>query len=125
MSQPKKLTSKQRFELFKSVDRRFLTQYVSQKLNRVILFSHIQSIISILLEEIMKDLLDGKEIEIGNFGIFLIKKTLPRRHFNYMTGQCEIAVGRKIIRFKLNKKLRRILANNLDIEKTFKDDNNE
>jgi nucleoid DNA-binding protein len=120
----KKLTSKQRFDLFKSVDRRFLAKYVSKKMNRLIHFSHIQSVISILLEEIMNDLLEGKEIEIGNFGTFLIKKMLPRRHYNYMTGQCEISVGRKLIRFKLNKKLRRILANNLDIEKTFKDGNN-
>lgn len=124
MAKISKPTSKTRFEKDKSVDRRYLWQYVTKKLNHSIHYSHIQSVINIMFEIMLEDLNNGLEISIGNFGKFLLKKLGARKHINIYSGQYEKSPGNRIIRFELTKKLRRILMNNLDIDKTFKGDDN-
>lgn len=124
MSKISKPTSKIRFEKDKSVDRRYLWQFVTKKINRTIHYSHVQSVINIMFEIMLEDLNNGIEISIGNFGKFLLKKLGARKHINIYSGQYEKSPGNKIIRFELSKKLRRILMNNLDIDKTFKGDDN-
>ena len=87
----RKPTSKIRFEKDKSVDRRYLLSYVFKKLNNSVHYFHIQSVVTIMFEEMLKDLNDGLEISIGNFGKFLLKKLGARKHYNIYTGKCETA----------------------------------
>ena len=119
------VSSKKRFEETKSVDRRYFMSYVSKKLKYTIPFYHIQSVISILFEELLEDLCAQKQIVIGNFGKLFLKQLKPRKHFNVTSGIFDTSPGNKVMRFKLDRKLRKILTANLDIDKTFGDGYNE
>lgn len=109
----------------KSIDRRFLWQYVLKKINKSIHHAHVMSVINILLDEVIKDLVDKKQIKIGNFGSFVMKRLSPRKHFNIFTKQYEMSKGNNIMRFELNKKLKKFLIKHLDVAKTFSETNDE
>lgn len=109
----------------KSIDRRFLWQYVLKKINKSIHHAHVMSVINILLDEVITELISSKKIKIGNFGNFVIKKLNPRKHFNVFTKQYEMSKGNKIVRFELNKKIRKFLIKNLDVAKTFSETDDE
>ncbi len=109
----------------KSVDRRFLWKYVIKKIKKSIHHAHVMSVINILLDEVIKDLIVSKKIKIGNFGQFIFKKLQPRKHFNLRTQKYEMSKGNSIMRFELNKKLRKFLIKNLDVAKTFPETNDE
>src|SRR5208337_4795382 len=94
---------------------------ISQKLEHKIDERHIMNIIAILLEEIMKDILKKGKFFIGNFGRFILERMSPRKYFNFQTGRVEQSVGNNILRFKLTKKLKRKILDNIDIARTFKD----
>lgn len=108
-----------------NIDRRFFGRYVSRKLKHIYSLSHVEGVISILFEEIVQDLQNDVTIIIGNFGEFILKKLAPRKHQDIKTGELVLSPGYKTIRFQINNKLRRFLIENLDIDKTFKDDYNE
>jgi nucleoid DNA-binding protein len=118
-------TSKKNFEKNKSVDRRFLWQYVCKKLNKSIHHAHVLNVINILLDEVLVELIDSKKIKIGNFGEFIFQKLNPRRHFNVFTKVFEVSKGNSIIRFVLNKKLKKFISNQIDVAKTFPETNDE
>lgn len=119
-----KYTSKKSFLESLNVDRRFLTQYVSRKLNRSIKIHHVAAVIGFLFDELISELYYNKMIVIGKFGKFFIKKLGPRRHYNVIKKEIMISEGHEILRFKLHKDIKKILTNNLDIAKTFGERNN-
>lgn len=114
-----KYTSLQRFKIVQNVDRRFLWQYVARKLKRKIKVVHISSVVNILLDEIISELMTIGSFKIGNFGLMMIKQMPNRRHFHFAKKMIVESAGRKILRFKLNKKVHKIITQNLDIAKTF------
>ncbi len=118
-------TSKKNFEKSKNVDRRFLWQYVCKKLNKSIHNAHVLSVINILLDEVLVELIESKKIKIGNFGEFLFQKLSPRRHFNVLTKVFEVSEGNNSIRFVLNKKLKRFISNQIDVAKTLPETKDE
>jgi nucleoid DNA-binding protein len=118
-------TSKQSFDEHKNVDKRSLCNYVHSKLDGAISGEHIACVISIMFEEMLKELLTNHIVPIGNFGDFLFRKMPARRHMNIATKQCEISPGKQIIRFRLSKKLRHILLNKVDLDKTITNNYNE
>jgi len=118
-------TSKKNFEKNKSVDRRFLWQYVCKKINKSIHHAHVLSVINILLDEVLAELLVSKKIKIGNFGEFLFQKLNARRHFNVFTKIFETSKGNSSLRFVLNKKLKKFISNQIDIAKTFPEPNDD
>lgn len=107
-----------------SISRRILCQKVSKK-NSSINYLHVQSVVNILLEEILVDIINKKIIMIGGLGKIFLKQLGPRKHFNIHTKCFDIAPGNKILRFEIDKKFRQILIDNLDIAKTFPDVYNE
>lgn len=114
------MNSRERFKKNKSVDRTMLEYFVGLRLKHSIRSQHIRNVISILIEELMVDLLSGVKIIIGNFGKFTLNKMLPRRHYDVTRKKFSISRGGgKIIRFFLDRKFRQILISNLDIPKTF------
>lgn len=118
-------TSKKNFQKNKSVDRRFLWQYVLKKINNSIHHAHVLSVINILLDEVLVELVESKKIKIGNLGEFIFQKLNPRRHFNVFTKVFEVSKGNSIIRFVLNKKLKKFLSNQIDVAKTFSETKDE
>jgi len=109
----------------KSIDRRFLWQYVLKKINNSIHHAHVMSVINILLDEIVAELILNKKIKIINFGQFVLRKLNPRKHYNLYTKKYEMSKGNNILRFELNNKLRRFIIKNLDVAKTFLEPHDE
>ncbi len=109
----------------KSVDRRFLWQYVIKKINKSIHHAHVMSVINILLDEVLGELVISKKIKVGNFGQLVLKKLKPRKHYNLHTKRFAMSKGNSIMRFELNKKFRQFVIKRLDVAKTFPEPKDE
>ena len=105
-----------------SISKRVLWRYVNVKIKRIVHHYHVFSIISILFEEILKDLVSGKNIEIFNFGIFSLKENKPRLHYDISKKTFVVSKGRKVMRLALSPKVKKIICKHVDLDKTFKDD---
>lgn len=105
-----------------NVTKRAFWRYVNIKIKRTIHHYHVFAVISILFEEMLKDLKQEKEIKIFNLGSLFLKQTKPRWYHDVTKKQVVLSEGKKILKFKLARKLKKRLTGNLDIDKTFKDD---
>jgi nucleoid DNA-binding protein len=105
-----------------NVTKRTFWRYVNLKIKRTIHHYHVFAVISILFEEMLKDLKQGKEINIFNLGVLFLNKTKPRLYHDVTKKQLVLSKERKILKFKLARKLKKRLTRNLDIDKTFRDD---
>lgn len=102
-----------------SISKKVLWQYVNLKINRSIHHAHVYSVISILFDEMVRDLVNGKEIKIGNFGTLILKQMKPRKYHNVRHKQVMQSRGSKILRFSFALKIRKKICDFLDIDKTF------
>lgn len=105
-----------------NVNRRKFWQYVNQKINRLVHHYHVFSVITITFEEVLKDLKQGKEIKIFNFGTLILKETKPRRYHDVRQRQVMLSKGHKILRFTLAPQIRKKLCDHLDIDSNSEDD---
>lgn len=105
-----------------SVSKRDLWKYVNGKLQRTVHYYHVFAIISILFEEIVKDLKQGKDIKIAHLGTISLQSTKPRWYHNVRLRQKILSPGYRIMRFTLTPVLHKKLIKLLDLDKTFKDD---
>lgn len=105
-----------------SVNKRILWRYVNRKLKHLTHHYHVFSVLTILFDEIIRDLKSGKSIRIFNFGTLSLKQMKPRKYFDVRFQKVMQAEGKKILRFKLAPALRKKLVSYLDLDKTFKDD---
>lgn len=106
-----------------SVTKRALWRYVNKKIRRSVHHFHVFSVISILFEEILKDLVAGKTIKITNFGTLMLKNLSPRSYYDIHDKVMKVSEPHRIMRFVLASKLRNKICKHLDIDLTFKDDN--
>lgn len=97
-----------------------LWHYVNLKIRRIVHHYHVFSVISILFEEMVADLKQGKEIRIFNFGTLSLKKMKPRLYHNVRERKFMYTEGYRILRFSLSNKIRKKLCQHLDIDKTLK-----
>jgi nucleoid DNA-binding protein len=104
-----------------NIDKRRFWRYVNKKINHLINHAHVLSVISILFEEILKDLKDGKQIKIRNLGTLILQRTKPRKYYNVVFQQIMQSESHQILRFKLATPIHKILRALLDINKTFSD----
>ena len=104
---------------FKNINKRQFCNIVANKIGPTINKAHIISVVSILFEEIFKDLAAGLKFKIGNFGTFFLKKMKPRKFFNVTEMKVTESIGNKIFKFKFSKKNRRKILDAIDVEKTF------
>ena len=105
-----------------NVTKRIFWRYVNLKIKRIIHHYHVFAVISILFEEILKDLKDGKEVKVFNLGTIFLKETKPRLYHDVNKRQVVLSDKRKILKFRLAPKLKKRLSESLDIDRTFKDD---
>ena len=105
-----------------NISRRDLWKYVNGKIKKSIHFYHVGSVITILIDEMIKDLKKGKKIKIFNFGILSLEKTKPRKYHDVRYNKVMISVGSYILKFKMAPLIKKKLCGMLDIDKTFKDD---
>lgn len=105
-----------------NVSKKSLWKYVNKKIKRTIHYYHVFSVISILFEEIVKDLQEEKDVKIWNFGTLTLRKTNPKKYHDVRYKKVMQAEAHKLMKFSLAKKIRNKLCNNLDLDATFKDD---
>ncbi len=103
-----------------SVSKRDLWHYVNRKIKRLIHHYHVFSVISILFDEMIKDLRSGKEIKIANFGTLLLKDTPPRKYHDVRFQRVMESPGHRILRLFLAKTIRKKLCESLDLDKKLK-----
>lgn len=105
-----------------SVNKRTLWRYVNRKMHRLIHHYHVFAIITILFEEMIKDLISGKEIRIFNFGTLSLKNMKPRRYHDVTQRRVVLSKGHRILRFTLAPQIRKKLCERLDLDKTLRND---
>lgn len=105
-----------------NITKRMFWRYVNVKLNRSIHHYHVFSVISMLFDEMLQDLKDGKEIRIFNFGSITLEDTKPRLYHDVTQRKFVLSKKHKILKFKLREKFKKIFLENIDVDKTFKGD---
>lgn len=103
-----------------SISKRDLWRYVNHKIKRLIHHYHVFSIISILFEEMIKELKAGKEIKIKNFGRLTLKEMPPRKYHDVRFQKVMKSPGYKIMRLFLSKPIRKKLCESLDLDNKIK-----
>ena len=104
-----------------NITKRSLWRYVNKKINRTIHHYHVFGVITILFEEIIKDLKQGKDINIFNLGILSLSETKSRKYYDVRYQQVMQSKGYRILKFKLAAPIHKKLRKLLDIDKTFID----
>jgi nucleoid DNA-binding protein len=97
-----------------SFSKRMLWRYVNIKINRIIHHYHVFSVITILFDEMLKELKQGKEIKIFNFGTLKLENTKPRKYHDIRYNKVLLSKGSKILKFKLIEPIRKKLCFYLD-----------
>ena len=105
-----------------SISKRDLWYYVNRKIKRLIHHYHVFSVISILFEEMVKDLKAGKEIKIVNLGTLILKDTPPRKYHDVRFRRMMESPGHRVMRLFLAKPIRKKLCESLDLDKKAKGD---
>lgn len=85
--------------------KRKLWLFLLKELNHSIHNAHVYSVINILIEELIKDLVAGKKIKIINFGSFFLKELKPRKFLDFATRHLKISGPSKTLRFKISENL--------------------
>ena len=88
------------------ITKRSLWRYVNLKIKRSIHHYHVFGIITILLDEIIKDLKSGKSVKIINFGDFILRKLPPRKYHNVREKMVKTSSSHNILKFNISKKIR-------------------
>lgn len=105
-----------------SISKKVLWRYVNQKVRRMFNHYHVLGVITILFDEILKDLKDGKPIKIFNFGTLALKETKPRLHYDIVQKRVVQSKSHRILRFNMAPGIHKKLREYLDLDKTLKDD---
>ena len=103
-----------------SISKRDLWHYVNRKIKRLIHHYHVFGVISILFEEMIKDLKDGKDIKVANLGTLMLKDTPPRKYHDVRLRRVVESSGHRIMRLFLAKPIRKKLCDSLDLDNKLK-----
>lgn len=99
-----------------SVSKRGLWHYVNLKIKRLIHRHHVFAVISILFEEMIKDLRAGKIIKVANFGTIQLKEMLPRKYHHIILRKTMLSPGHKSMRISLDKKIKKKLSAEVELD---------
>jgi nucleoid DNA-binding protein len=99
-----------------SISKRDLWHYVNRKIKRLIHHYHVFSVITILFEEMIKDLQAGKEIKIANLGTLVLKDMPPRKYHDVRFRRVMESSGNRVMRLFLAKPVRKKLCESLDLD---------
>jgi nucleoid DNA-binding protein len=79
---------------------------------------HVESIFNFLMDELKNFLIINKKMKLNNFGIFKFSRRGARKIKSILTGEIKIARSTNKIQFFLHDKLKKLLIQYLNIEKT-------
>lgn len=94
-----------------SYNKNSLWLMITKTINHSIHRLHVMSIISILIDEMIKELKNGKEIKIPNFGTLKVNDLKPKKIRSIATNKIKFARRTKSLRFKLTRKISKYLSN--------------
>lgn len=97
-----------------SISKRDLWRYVNIKIDRCVNHYSVFGVINILFDEILKDLQEGKSVEIHNFGVLQTKKMNPRLYHDYQEQTKKMSVSNRMLKFTLSPTLKKILYQYID-----------
>lgn len=103
-----------------SISKRTLWRYVNRKIKRAIHHYHVLSVMTILFDEMISDLIKGKAIKIFNFGTLTLKQMKPRKYFDVRFQKVMHSEGHKILRFVLAPAFKKKLVAHVQLDKTSK-----
>ena len=98
---------------------------VCKRIDRIVNYKHVNSIIEILFEEMLKDLIAGKKIQILNFGTFDTNLIKPHRYYNFYFREMRLAASYRKIKLTLTHKLQKKLCRLWDLDNPPPSDENE
>lgn len=98
-----------------SISKRSLWRFVNKKIKASIHNFHVFSIITILFDEMIKDIKAEKKIKIHNLGYFHLIRLRPRMYNDIISKTQMMSRGSKIIRFYISRGLNKKLRKHLDI----------
>lgn len=99
--------------------------FVFKKLKGLIKYHDVRAVVFILLDEIKKDLISGKNVEIKNFGTLYLRSKLQRKHYSLIHKKVIVSPGKKILFFNFATNVKKFLLARLDVDKTFDRDDND
>jgi nucleoid DNA-binding protein len=110
----------------KIISKDYLVYYIFKKINNIandvtsiarsnVKRDNIRYVINVLFDEILKDISQGKPLNIFNFANLTLMHTAPRRHFCFHTQRMQVSKGYNKLKFIMNPKFKRILLKNVDI----------
>ncbi len=104
------------------ISKRLFWRFLNKKTKKIIHHYHIFSVMSILFDEIVKDLLKNKKIKIFNFGTLFLDKKNPKKYYDVRYQKIMISKGSRLLKLLLVKKLRSKLINLLDVDASLGND---
>jgi nucleoid DNA-binding protein len=105
-----------------SVSKRDLWRYVNRKIGRLVHRYHVFAVISILFEEMVKDLCQDKPVKIANLGIITLQSTKPRWYHHVTLRKMVLSPGYRVMRFLLAKPIHKKIVSSLDLDRTLKNE---
>ena len=103
----------------KRVNKSDILKLLYARFDRKISREVINNVVSLFLAEFNEELKEKKEIKIGNFCSFTLAETPIQRYHDIRDKRLHLSRSRKILKLKLNKKLRKRIVKHLNILKTF------
>lgn len=109
------------YKEFKSINKNKLIDLVKKKLPQIKRDS-IHDITQLFLDTMQEDLLDSKNIEIGNFIKFSLHRMPEKLGRNYYTGEIITTKPFNVIKVSLNNRLSKKLMKHFDVDLFFQDE---
>ena len=106
-----------------TLNRKILWKKVCKKINGSVNSKHVYAIISLLFDEMQKDLKDGKKIKINNLFTLSLKDGSSKKHYNYVLKKITESKTRKKILINISPKLRDKIIYYFDLDETKKINN--
>lgn len=105
-----------------SISKRTLWRYVNQKIKRLVHRYHVLAVITLLFEEMVKDLRAGKLIKIINLGTISLQETKPRWYHHVKLRRMVLSPAHRVMRFVLANAVHKKIIEFLDIDRTLGND---
>jgi nucleoid DNA-binding protein len=103
-----------------TIIKRVLHEHVHLRLRGFFHRFQVLDVLTILLEEMIRDLKEGKEIKIHNLGTLQLVKTKPRMHCDITQGNRSVlSKGSWRLQFQLLDRIAKRLRGLIDLDKTF------
>lgn len=107
----------------KTLNRKILWKNTCKKINNSVHSKHVYAVMSILFDEIRKDLLNGNKIKINNLFTLKKKDGYLKKHYNYVLKKITESKAREKILITVSPKLRNKIIYYFDLDETKKINN--